>query len=126
MKNGVAAVATTKKSAQGHEEKSKGHADRAKKYADKGNGHAKRAKKFMSRAQKAAKQAKKAAKEANNALKKAQALGAPSSTPVTFFCWQTYSSFNMRCVYQTSHSIPSSVCLYVYVSFSSSHTNAQK
>ena len=63
MKNGVEAVATTKKSAQGH--------------ADKSNGHAKRAKKFMSSAQKAAKEAKKA-------LKKAQALGASSSTPVTF------------------------------------------
>jgi hypothetical protein len=70
VKNGVEAVATTKKSAQGH--------------ADKSNGHAKRAKKFMSSAQKAAKEAKKAAKEAKKALKKAQALGAPSSTPVTF------------------------------------------
>ena len=101
MKNGVAAVATTKKSAQGHADKSKGHADRAKKYADKGNGHAKRAKKFMSRAQKAAKQAKKAAKEASNALKKAQGLGAPFSTPVTFFCGQrTRSSI---CVVSIKH-----------------------
>ena len=122
MINGVAAVVTTKKSAQGHADKAKGHADRAKKYADKGNGLAKRAKKFMSRAQKAAKQAKKAAKQAEKALNKAQALGAPSSTPVTFFCGQhTRSSI---CVVSIKHLTQYQV-LPVSTSMFQSHARTQ-